>query len=434
MREQLNKRKPRVEESIEDIEPVDIQTRTEDFSILASPPSADEYAMEVPIVSVPVPAPKKPAGKSKEVYDEESEYAALQALSAQRQEERKRAEGTFPMQSLNLVRELNAVIGSTRFDECVKIPKAASPIRFMGKLKKWGKTIPQYFKLVQAANNNYHVTFTEHGAQQSQIYTALSRINDAEGLLALGRTSHFSAPILPIVCQSMLFEREFDAATEIALRGLYLLQQSLPITFVPGKSKLLASPARREFLDLIAFLARFCYRKECFQTCLSLWKFGLTLTNDDPCDFLLVSAVPALYAGDRKFVEDMLNSDAEWRGVPVKYIPDWSIILALMKAPDELEALAQEVAKWPFIFEDLGMQCDIEVPRFLVSMGSAMRRRIAKYLERPEMESILETAVIIAQDMDMTEELAMALSFWYGVCTDHVEVGDMVEEMVMPTG
>ena len=36
--------------------------------------------------------------------------------------------------------------------------------------------------------------------------------------------------------------------------------------------------------------------------------------------------------------------------------------------------------------------------------------------------------------IDMSDEQAIAMSFWYGCCTDHVELGEMVEEMVMPTG
>lgn len=434
LREQLQKRNKRHEPEV--VEPADFHTpdsvESPDFAALASDASASPV-VDIPQVSVPAPMPK--SGKHNEPIDEELEWAQLAEMVRQKKEIEKNQKKPFPMQSLNLVRELKGIVGSTRFDECLKLPKSANnQLRFMSKLKKWGKTIPQYFKFVPSTGNNFRVEYSEYGTQQSEIFTALTRLNDAEGILALGSTSHFSPPVLPIACQSLLFEREFDSATEIALRGLYILQQALPTTFVPGTSKLLPSPARQDFLDLVAFLARFAFRRDCFQTSNSLWKFGLTLTTDDPCNFLLLAPVPALYAGDRAFIDEMIASERTWRDVPVRYIPDWPIVRALMDAPEQLENLSREMAIWSFAFEDLGVSCDYEPLSLLVTLGSIMRKRIAKYLERPEMDSILETAAIIAQDLDVSEEQAVAMSFWYGVCPDNVECGEMVEDMVMPVG
>ena len=437
LREQLRKKNNQAPPEV--VEPADFhkpdQTGESPDYFALSPDSADDSAAPPP-VPLPAPSPAAKRTKQSEPVDEEMEWAELAEMARERKEREEKAEiKAFPMSSLNLVRELKGLVGHTRFDECLKVPKGANnTLRFMSKLKKWGKSIPQYFKFVPAGGNDFRVEYSEYGSQQSQVFTALARINDADGILALGRTSHFCPPVLPIACQSLLFEREFDSATEIALRGFYVLQQALPTEFVPGVSKLVASPARQDFLELLAFLARFAFRRDCFQTCIALWKFGITLTDDDPCNFLLLAPVAALYAGDSAFVEEMIASEKTWREVPLRYVPDWPIVRALLKAPDELGDLSKEIALWGYAFDDLGVVCDYSPPEFLVSLGSIMRKRLAKYLARPEMDSVLEMAAVVAGDIDMSDEQAIAMSFWYGCCTDHVELGEMVEEMVMPTG
>ncbi|OHT17142.1 hypothetical protein TRFO_12671 [Tritrichomonas foetus] len=437
LRQQLEAKKPKKQENLDDIDPVNQTNETPDLSVLINEDSGEIPEVPQMVVTAappPPPPPKKNKKTKRNSYDEELEFASLLEASQKVAEEKAAHENKFSMQKLNLVRELKTIIKTNHFDDCLKLPKSSASIRFMSKLKKWPNNIPQFFNFVSDSNNNYKVEYTEYGEQQSSIYRALARLNDAEGIMQLGQSAHFSPPVLPILCQSLLFQREFESATEIALRGLYILQQSLPSNFVPMKSKLLVSPARKDFLDLIAFVARFAFRRCCFETSLSLWKFGISLTDDDPANFLLLAAVPALYAEDREWVEEMINSEITWREVPIRYIPDWSITLALMKLPDDIESLSNEMSKWPFIFEDLGLTNDIEVTPFLSSLGSAFRRRITKYLEKPELDSLLETCAIVAQDIDMSEEQAMALSFWYGVSGDDVEIGDMVEEFVMPTG
>jgi hypothetical protein len=277
------------------------------------------------------------------------------------------------------------------------------------------------------------VRFTQFGSEQSSIFQAFARANDAPGLLELGRTSHFVPPIIPVACQSLLFDREFDAATEVVLRGFYVLQCSLPTGFIPLHSKLAASPARLEFLDLIAFLARFSFRRDCFQTSIALWRFGLALTDDDPGNFALLAAVPALYAGAAAFVAEVLESHREWRGVPVRYIPDWPFVSALLN-PDDVEALAKEIARWPFVFEEYGIACEMDVPPVLVSLGAAFRRRVQKYCEREEIATAIATAADLARLLDESEEQAVAMSFWFGVQSEDIEFGAFVEEAVMPTG
>lgn len=450
LRQQLEAKKPKKEENLDDVDPIDLPSNdSPDFSVLLAETSGEsqESGQEPPpqIASPPPPLPPPPKRKQKKekksAFDEEVEFASLIDASNKVKSEKEAAKNSFSMQSLNIIRELKSIVGSSKYDECLKLPKSSAPIRFMNRLHKWPAVIPQYFNFVQYTTNsddnspNYKVELTEYGKEQSSIYKALSRINDAQGILELGASAHFSPPVLPFLCQSLLFQREFESATEVVLRGLYVLQQSLPSNFVPLKSKLLPSEGRKDFLDLIAFVARFAFRRCCFETSGNLWKFGTYLTNDDPSNFLLLAAVPALYANDEKFILDILNSDRMWRDIPVKFLPDWSLVKAIIKLPDDIEDLSNEIARWSFFFTDLGLTAsDIQVPPFLSSLGSAFRRRVAKYFEKPELESMLETCAIVAQDIDMSEEHAMILSFWMGVNAEDVEVGDMVEEFVMPTG
>jgi hypothetical protein len=76
----------------------------------------------------------------------------------------------------------------------------------------------------------------------------------------------------------------------------------------------------------------------------------------------------------------------------------------------------------------------MDVPASLSSVGSAVRRRIAKYLERPEMEGLVEAALAFVDDVKDEDEMAIAWSYWAGVDLDDIEFGAFVEEFVMPTG
>lgn len=430
LREQLEKGKKKKEENLDDVDPVDLDTTEHDFSLLATEDTGE--APPPPEVEVKAPLPVKPKQKKKkeEEFDQDMEYAALLSMQKEKEAATQEEQG-FSMQNLNIIRELKSVVGKTRFNEVTKVPKSASSIRFMGKLSKWPAQIPMYFNFTKEGED-YKVNYTEYGEQQSQIFKALARINDADGIMELGRTAHFSPSVLPLLCQSLLFQREFDAATEIALRGFYILQQSLPQNFIPMKSKLLSSPGRREFLELIAFLARFSFRRSCYKTSSALWQFGIGLTEDDPCDFLLMAAIPALYAEDRKFIDEMIETKS-WKDVPLKYIPDWPLCQAILKLPDEIESLARTIAIFPFVFEDLGSTSEMVPTDLLSSLGGVFRKRVAKYMEKPELDSMFETAVIVAEDMDESDEQAVMLSFWFSVSAE-VNIGDMVEEMVLPTG
>lgn len=450
LRQQLEAKKPKKEENLDDVDPIDLPSNdTPDLSILLSENSGDigETGQEAPpqIDSPPPPLPPPPAKKKQKKekrssFDEEVEFASLVSASKKAKSEKEASKDLFSMQKLNIIRELKSIVGSSKYEECLKLPKSSASIRFIGRLHKWPASIPQYFNLIQFSTNidgspNFKVELTEYGKEQSSIYTALSRINDAQGILELGASSHFSPPVLPFLCQSLLFQREFESATEVVLRGLYVLQQSLPSNFVPLNSKLLPSPGRKDLLDLIAFVARFAFRRCCFETSNNLWKFGISLTDDDPVNFLLLAAVPALYANDAKFINEMLNSPTKkWHDIPIKYLPDWCLVDAILKLPEDIESLSNEIARWPFIFTDLGLTCDMQVPPFLSSLGSAFRRRVEKYFEKPELDSMLETCALVAQDIDMSEEHAVIMSYWIGVTGDDVEIGDMVEEFVMPTG
>jgi hypothetical protein len=436
LREQLSKRNKRPEQTVEEIDDFDLPTTTQDFSILASPPLVDEPPPVPATESPPLPPPSQRKVKS-EPLDEEQELADLLRMGKERRTaaaQQIASVGEIDIQSFNMIRELKSRIGSTKFDEC--LPKN-SKVRFISRLKKWPKYIQNYFQFNEIRKDVFRITLTEFGASHDSIFRAFARENDAESLLTLGQTSHFCPPILPIMCQACLFDREFDSATEIVLRGLYIIQMSLPTNFIPFRSKIIASPGRLEFLRLIQFLCRFAFRRDCFQTCLNLHKFGLSLTSDDPCNFLLTAAVPALYVGDIQFVEKMMEGDRCWRKIPVKFIPDWPIVLALLRyaGTTEFESLAREASRWPFIFEREGMMDDgVEWPEILKSLGLAFRKRIEKWISRPEFEGVMATAAVIGQDMYDDEAICVAMSFWFGVEVGDVDIGDLVEESALPAG
>jgi hypothetical protein len=303
----------------------------------------------------------------------------------------------------------------------------------MGRLKKWPKVITPYFEIVNVRGRRFVVRYTEFGSQQSSIYQAMARLNDSNALLTLGLTSHFVPPMIQVACQSLLWNRQFDAATEVALRGFWVLQLSLPPGFVPLQSKFDPSPARLDFLNLVAFLARFAFRRNCFQTSMALWQLGLAVTDDDPANFALLAAVPALYAGAADYVTEMIESEREWHGVPIRYIPDWPLVRALLN-PEDIEGLAREIARWPFVFEEYGIPCELQLPPVLGSLATVFRRRIAKYCEKREIAEAIGNAAELAACLDEDEEQATAMSFWFGVSDVEIEFGNMDEEAVMPAG
>ena len=444
LRQQLEAKKPKKQEDITNIDPVNAQNENStDFSLLMNDENdtneeKNEENQSINPMPPPPPPPKKNKGKKQKQTeeDEENDLQELILASKKVSEEKEKQKNTFSMQKLNLARELKETMKIAKFDDCLKLPKTSSQTRFMNRLKKWPKNIPHFFNIVPEKNGEdaFRVEYTEYGNEQSSIYHALARINDAQGIMQLGQSTHFSPLVLPLLCQSLLFQREFESATEIALRGLYIIQVSLPTNYLPLQSKLVPSPARKDFLDLIAFVARFAFRRACYETSLNLWKFGISLTVDDPSNFLLVSAVPALYASDSKWIEEMINSDLTWRGIPIRYLPDWTICYALLQPPDEIELLSKEIAKWPFYFEEFGMEVNIDIPPLLSSLATAFKRRTEKFMENSDISSMVEVSVTSAQFLDMSDEQAIGLSYWLSVPSGEVEIADIVEEFAMPTG
>ena len=240
--------------------------------------------------------------------------------------------------------------------------------------------------------------------------------------------------ILPLLCQTLLFERQFEKATSIVLKGLYILQQHLPLNFIPLKSIIYPSTAREDFLELISFIARFSFRRSCFETSKNLWKFGISLTIDDPCNFLLLAAIPALYSKDKEFINEIINSNKTWRNIPINFLPDWTISYALLNLPDDCELIAHEISKWPFYFTDFGKESNVEPSNLLSSLSEAFKRRTKKLFENNDLKDFLETSIILSTEIDESEFQAIALSYWYDVITDGIEVGEFVEEFVLPTG
>jgi predicted ATP-dependent protease len=76
----------------------------------------------------------------------------------------------------------------------------------------------------------------------------------------------------------------------------------------------------------------------------------------------------------------------------------------------------------------------MEWPQVLTAVGTTLKRRIAKYIEREDVAEAVAAAAELAQLLDETEQQAVAVSFWLDVSGEDIEFGDFVEEAVMPTG
>lgn len=442
LREQMNKNKKVQPEQIEEEDEIDeVNEKKFDFDLLAE--EDEEDIAPPPPAPVPKVAPKPPPstkkGKQKgkkEEIDEDAEFEALALEMAKKKSEpkpqNKPEQKTFPINNLNFARELKTILKTNAYDEYLKIPKASAANRFIGKKKTWPSPFPQFFKFNPLDDNTYLIDYTEEAKEQVSVFNAFKRMDDVQSILDMGRQFPMSPLTIPVLCGQLLFNREFDRATEVCLRGFYVLQQALPPNFDPMKSKIVESPAYEEFLNLIKFLAQFAFRRCCFETATALWRFGIYITCDDAKDFLLLAAVPALYANDKEFINEMLDGTHKWRGVPVEYIPDWTICRALFSIQDDILPLSKEVARWPFIFKDIGANGEMEPPQFLESLGTAFRRRAKKFLEGKD--EILQTAALLATDMDESDSQAVALSYWYDAPVDDIFVGGFDEEMVLPTG
>jgi len=406
---------------------------TVDFTVLADNVDAPQ---SVP-TNNPIPGPiKERKKKNKAEVNENEEFEQLLAESNLRKgfpKKSKKILPSFSMQNLNLARELKQILGTTAYDDYLKLPKQSSNLRFIGKLKSYPIPFPDYY-VFEKTGNGYFVEFTELGNSQNSILEALERSNDIPSILEMFQEMPLCPRILPIMCQSLLFQREFEKATSIVLRGFYILQQSLPQGFIPLEAKLYPSNARESFLELISFLARFSFRRCCFTTSQALWEFGLSLTDDDPLNFSLLSAIPALYSNNSQFIDSILESKREWRGIPIQFIPDWSICSALLKLPDDCLPIAKEIAKWPFIFHDIGVEYDLDVPPLLMSIGEAFRRRTKKFFESSQMLEMLNTSAMISTEYTENSFHSEMISHWMIVDTDNIELGDFVEEFFMPAG
>ena len=214
MREQIAKQNGTKTEEINEYDLVDSTSDSIDFSILKEESSTEiikedssneisPITPEPPInTNIALPPPPSKSNKNnknnknnQKQVSQEDDIAALEELALKRQMEQKvnstpiqnSSSGTpitgFDIQQLNLIRELKAKLGSTQFDECLKVPKAASSIRFMGRRKRWPNPVPPYFIITSAPDINpeaYRITLTEKGSGESEVFRALERINDQQ--------------------------------------------------------------------------------------------------------------------------------------------------------------------------------------------------------------------------------------------------------------
>lgn len=340
----------------------------------------------------------------------------------------------FNMSDMNIGKELKEKLGINAFDDYILgSSNGKKTWKFIQKKRSFPTPFPNFFKRIDQTANKFKIDYSDEGMQQNDMFSVFQALNEAQNIMDMSVSFPFCPLTIPIHCQSLFFEGKFDAATDAALKGLYVIQQTLPPYYVPLVTKIDPSPAREEFLKLIAFLARFSFRRGCFTSSLALWKFGLSLTEDDPCNFILYMAVPALYKSDADLLKSILNSDREWRGIPIRYIPDWSICYKMLTYGEDVTELAVEFARWPFVFESDGLAHEFDIPPVLDSVGKALRKRIDPFVKRSNFSETFETAIAIASSMPPDpDEMSELVSLWYSVDMEEIDISQYVEEMYLP--
>jgi hypothetical protein len=203
------------------------------------------------------------------------------------------------------------------------------------------------------------------------------------------------------------------------------LQQILPAAFVPGRSRLTGAG---DLMAMVAFIARFAFRRGCLDTALELWKFAAhSCEDDDSVGILLCAAVPALFAGNGEFIRAMLQTDRSFRGVPVKDIPDWGIALGLLEGG---EGLKLEAAKWGCVFGGSDPPDDCPAP--LQTALVCLKRRIQPFIEREDVARTVREATRGAADMQGEELRRETCEKWRHFAMDEELFSTLVEEDMFP--
>ena len=393
----------------------------------------------VPVVSAPPPPAAKNKKKPKQEEDDDDEEF-LKAAAAKNAKNIQNAKHLSSQKKLNLniAKELVNRFYETSFDDALKLTKNAQnqPNKFISKRKDWS-AFCSTFTAKEISKDRYSIVLTEYGRKCEEESNHLHETRSLEALIMnffSNEGNSFNVPMLIALAQLYLFNNEYNKATDMVLKLTFILQQSLPPKFINGVTKFQSNEL---FYTMIGFIAKFAFRRSCFDTSAEIWKFAFNIVeDDDPVYFLLSAAVPALFTEDLDFISYAINSNRTFRGIPLKYIPDWPIVEALLTYTNDSSKLEKQVLLWPLVFNET-LEKPSDVPENLHSICMALRRRIKPILDKNEVQSIVDKALQKLQDPenknqdDIKNEQKAIYEKWNSF-QDEINIYQIVEEDYLP--
>lgn len=392
----------------------------------------DDEPAPVPVVtSAPPPPPPKPAkSNAKAKKEEDDEYEFLELMRKQQEKTKQEGQPRVSVKKLqfNIAKELADKYGELSFDDSTHIPRNANHSKFIVRRRKWPTVTPLPFKLTETAEGVFNVTLTDYGSESKQLFDDLQANMQMGEMMYVIKRDAFNIWLCMGVGRLAMFRKEFNDATDLDLKLTYVLQQCLPNTVSHGAK--FEGPGAVDFFKLLSFIARFAFRRGCFQTSNDIWKFAaLGCSSEDPLGVLICAAIPALYAEDKEFVKTMIESEITFRGIPLKHIPDWSVVDALLSVSEAPEKLDVEVAKWPMVFF---YEKDEESPVALQMVQVALHRRIRPYLEQDRVEQALGKARKNAEKMNVEDLRRDTAERWKDITIEEDIYSMFVEEDALP--
>lgn len=438
----------------------------------------DEPPPVQPVIAAPPPPPpstkKNTKKKEQSKDDDDDEFAFLQKLAEQNKKNPESAPSVSVSKKLelNIAKELNERFFETSFDDSLKLPKNSSNNKFITKRKNWPNLIPPSFTVKEASSDNgkkgkkrnknksensnsqqiYSISLSDYGQSCKKNFAILQRNLDIGIMLYKLRSDPFDFELLMGIARYHLFRKEFQEATDLVLRLTFIVQQTIPNKFISGITKF---QSNTDFYDVLEFIARFAFRRGCNYTSTEIWKFAVSVVeNDDPNCFYLCAAVPALFSSDLEFIENVLSkatiksqsneNDGDdyaisFRGIPINYIPDWSVCQALLYLTEKNDdsKMSKVCALWPDIFTEMKeddtveITIDKEMPLQLQRLCIALKRRLKPIVMKDEVQDkVLQLSEKIKSE-DVKDEKERIFKKWEAF-NDDIDVSMIVEEDALP--
>ncbi|OHT08374.1 hypothetical protein TRFO_23218 [Tritrichomonas foetus] len=386
-------------------------------------PSIPEPIPTPTVAAPPPPPPKKQKKQKSEDEDEDAFFSALAAKQSQQPKRQPQIQAAHKKLQLNIARELIDRYYETSFDDATKLPKNASNIKFISKRKNWPGFSPPTFSMKETQKQKFSLALSDYGQRSKAEFSLLQKQMNIDAMVYQLHSNPYNYSLLMGLARYHLFKNEFNEATDFVLRLTLILQQTLPNKFVYGVTKLIDSI---DFYDIVAFIARFAFRRGCNDTSTELWKFAISVCEDnDPNCFFLCAAVPALFSNDLEFIQSVIKSERTFRGIPISFIPDWQICEALLLLDENLNKV---VNLWPDVFSEDEISDD-KMPSQLQRIVIALRRRIKPFLDKEEVQFAIDEAK--NKKVDVEAEKKQIYDKW-SKFTDDIDVSLIVEEDALP--